>query len=392
MPGAVQQIIARVRGAWGVLPYGGQDALLAAAAALALTSYYLISPAPVPAGEVAVAAAGSVLACAPLALRRRVPLTAAALSAGTVTLGSILLDEQSGIWAALAAIGSAAYHSERSRLLLAALAASWMAATLALSFLSVTPYDLVTGVVIGAAPVAFGYALRVKEEQAEQESRLRRAELERARADERAQITREVHDIVGHHLSAIRLQAVGGRRALRTAPDRAEKAFGTIADTSRLALDEIRGLLDLLRGEPGGPGAVPPRMSDLGGLAARLSAGRPRITVVVPPGAERLVPAEVQACVYRVAQESLTNVVRHAGAGEAVVRVEVGGGEVVLTVEDDGAGSEVPAGGGGGLRGMRDRVRLLGGELRAGPRDPRGWRVRAALPLGAGPGAVEGAR
>src|SRR5690606_31962972 len=139
-------------------------------------------------------------------------------------------------------------------------------------------------------------------------------------------------------------------------------------------------LLDLLRGEPGGPGAVPPRISDLGGLAARLAAGRPRITVVVPPGAERLVPAEVQACVYRVAQESLTNVVRHAGAGEAVVRVEVGGGEVVLTVEDDGAGSEVRAGGGGGgLRGMRDRVGLLGGELRAGPRDPRGWRVRAAL-------------
>src|SRR5690606_39542551 len=107
----------------------------------------------------------------------------------------------------------------------------------------------------------------------------------------------------------------------------------------------------------------------------------------VPPGAERLVPAEVQACVYRVAQESLTNVVRHAGAGEAVVRVEVGGGEVVLTVEDDGAGSEVPAGGGGGLRGMRDRVRLLGGELRVGRRGPRGRAGQASPPRGPGPGA-----
>lgn len=369
---------------WHALSHDTQDVLLTVAVTVATTAYYLLAFGYHP--RFWGSAAFIVATCAPLALRRRLPLTSAALSVAVALLGSLLLDRDSASIVALAVVGSAAYHTDRRRWLLVLMSVGWLLATSALyRFPDIHPGDLVAMLVVGAGPVAFGYALRVKGEQAEQRARLHRARSLHARSEERARIARDVHDIVGHHLSAIRMQAVGGHRALSHAPDRAGKAFRTIADTSHRALDEIRGLLTLLNeATPAGAGGL--NLSDIEELATRLAPERPRITVDVAPDAARDVPPVLQACVYRIVQESLTNVVRHSTASEARVRVEFDEREVVVTIDDDGESHGAPPTehAGAGLRGMRERVRLLGGSFTCGPRPPRGWRVWAALPCDAG--------
>jgi signal transduction histidine kinase len=370
---------------WRALAHVTQDTLLAAAAVVATTAYYLLNF-----GFDAtfwVAAAMITGTCTPLVLRRRLPLTSAALSMVAVFLGALLVERDTGIVVAFAVIGSAAYHTDRNRWLLTLASVGWMQAYAAFIWPDFHPADLAASLAIGTAPVAFGYALRVKVEQAEQRARLHRARSLQARSEERARIARDVHDIVGHHLSAIRMQAVGGSRALRHAPDKADRAFGTIADTSHRALEEIREMLALLNDvTPAGAVGLDP--ANLEELAARLAPEQPRITVDVAPGAARDMPLALQVCVYRIVQESLTNVVRHSTAREARVRVEFNEREVVVTVDDNGQPRSAPptAREGAGVQGMRERVRLLGGSFACGPRAPRGWRVRAVLPCDVGEG------
>jgi signal transduction histidine kinase len=230
-------------------------------------------------------------------------------------------------------------------------------------------------VVMGVAPVATGYALRLHRERAEQTLRVQRAEAERVLADERAQVARDVHDSVGHHLTAIRMQATAVRRVLGGTPAVADRALGTIADLSSSALEEVRGLLSTLREVPAGGG-----LAELERLAERLSGADRRITVAgvsVPVAVP--VPAEVGRTAYRVVQEALTNVVRHSGAGRVEVDVRLRRGWLVVTVADDGE-ADRPWFEGQGIRGMRERVRLAGGTLAVGP-GAGGWRVRAELPV-----------
>jgi signal transduction histidine kinase len=197
-------------------------------------------------------------------------------------------------------------------------------------------------------------------------------------AQERARIAREMHDVVTHAVSVMVVHAEGARLAVRRDPERAEQAMGTIADAGRQTLDELRGLIAALRGAD--PDPTGGSTGELTGLVATMrAAGLP---VRLEPERAQL-PAGLRATGYRIVQEALTNCLRHAPGAAATVRVRDGAGELRIEVLDDG----VPAGqpprpnaAGAGLLGMRERARSVGGHLEAGPRESGGWRVLAVLP------------
>ena len=203
-----------------------------------------------------------------------------------------------------------------------------------------------------------------------------------AAADERARIAREMHDVVAHGLSMIIVQADGARYAARTDPSIAPPVLDTIATAGREALTEMRRLLGLLRSGDGADGARPqPRLGDLHELVAEARAAGMRVEAALP-GTDVVVDAGVGLTVYRLVQEALNNVRRHAGPG-AAARVSVAAAPDALEVEviDDGRGAAAEGDGRGlGLVGMRERVATHGGELETGPLVGGGWRVRARLP------------
>lgn len=202
---------------------------------------------------------------------------------------------------------------------------------------------------------------------------------ERGAADERRRIAREMHDVVAHSLAVVVSHAEAGRLVVAQSPDRAGDILDTIAGTGRQAMNEMRGLLGVLRdGEV--PSDPQPGLADLESLVAGVrQSGLPveydaRDLGGVPPG--------MALTAYRVVQEALTNVSRHAGpAATAVVSLRRAEGELVVSVTDDGRGGRgVGAAPGRGLTGMRERVEAGRGSLEAGPTD-HGWRVSARMPL-----------
>jgi signal transduction histidine kinase len=221
---------------------------------------------------------------------------------------------------------------------------------------------------------------------AQQEERARRATLA-----ERLRIARELHDIVAHHLSVVVIQAQGAQRIADTDLARAKRAMADAEHTGRTALEEMRRLLGLLRtGEPDssepeigyGPSLG---LADVDELAARMRiAGLP--VTIQRNGEPRDVPEDVGLTVYRIIQESLTNVLRHAGPAAATVQLTFAG-DLSVTVTDDGRGAAanlanpgVP-GAGRGTTGMRERVAALDGQLTTGPQPGGGFRVQATIPL-----------
>ncbi|MEV6523818.1 sensor histidine kinase [Longispora sp. NPDC051575] len=215
--------------------------------------------------------------------------------------------------------------------------------------------------------------------------RLRRDQEDRARravTEERIRIAREMHDVVAHHMSVISMQAGLARYVFDTDPGTALGAVRTIETTSGEGLDELRRLLLVLRvgdgeeataGTPAGLDRLPDlvrRVTASGVPVAFAVTGRPR---PLPPGAE--------LCAYRVTQEALTNVLRHAGPARATVDLDYGPETVTVRVVDDGRPARPPAESTGqGLVGMRERARIFGGVLTAGPRDGGGFAVQLVLP------------
>jgi signal transduction histidine kinase len=202
-----------------------------------------------------------------------------------------------------------------------------------------------------------------------------------AAAAERARIAWELHDIVAHHLSVIVLQAAGARASGQPAGPALEK----IEHSGRQALAETRRLLGVLRDPDEEAGLAPqPGIGELGALAASVrAAGLP---VNLDIDGDLALPAAVDVSVYRIVQEALTNVLKHAGPARADVTIGYTEDTVTVEVTDNGTGepgSPAPAGG-HGLAGMRERVAVFGGELRAGPRPGGGFTVQARLPLGDG--------
>lgn len=202
---------------------------------------------------------------------------------------------------------------------------------------------------------------------------------------ERLRIARELHDIVAHSIGIIAIQAGVGSRVMDTQPAEARNALRAIEATSRDTLAGLRRVLGGLRpvpqdAEPGSASLHPsPGLADVDRLAATTSAAGVRVEVCWR-GDRRPVPADIELSAYRVIQEAVTNVVRHAGTARCRVSVEYRAEDLHVEVTDDGHAAPV-SGTGHGIIGMRERVGLLNGEFSAGPRPGGGFRVSATLPL-----------
>jgi signal transduction histidine kinase len=249
------------------------------------------------------------------------------------------------------------------------------------------------------------------EERARHLVETREEEARRRVAEERLRIARDLHDSVAHSMASISVQAGVGAHVLDERPEDARAALLAIKHTSGRALAELRATLGMLRSGEAAPHEPTAGLDRLPSLVETSRAAGLPVDVVIEGDAQPLPPA-VDTAAYRIVQESLTNVIRHAGAARATIAVRHGDGGVEIEVTDDGRGAAsgngngngAAAGGGGGggavgvngnggnangngnggghgLAGMRERVTLLGGELHAGPRSSGGYRVRARLPL-----------
>ncbi|MCO8274934.1 sensor histidine kinase [Actinoplanes sp. TRM 88003] len=203
----------------------------------------------------------------------------------------------------------------------------------------------------------------------------------RARAavdEERARISRELHDAVAHTVSVMTMQAGVLRRRLSDRPVERD-ALAQVEELGRRSVQEIRRVVGLLRPDDADGLGPAPSLRRLDDLLAHVRAAGLEVELLVTGEPEEL-PTALDMSAYRVTQEALTNVLRHAGASRATVEVSYGPGEVTLTVTDDGRGAS-GEGSGHGLVGMRERVGLFGGQLRTGTRAEGGYRVSATFPL-----------
>lgn len=237
----------------------------------------------------------------------------------------------------------------------------------------------------------FGEGMRARAELAsEANSRARRAEAEREReverrvTDERLRIARELHDVIAHTVSVMTVQTGVVADALDNPPEEVRNALATVRSASREANRELRALVGLLRSPDGSDLAPAPGLADVAELV-RGTEDAGVVADLTERGRRRQLPALVELTAYRVVQEALTNVVRHSHAHRARVGVDFGEVELVVEVVDEGPpASSSHNGTGYGLRGMAERVGVLGGALDYGPRQPHGFGVRARLPLEAG--------
>ncbi|MGK4591715.1 sensor histidine kinase [Amycolatopsis sp. w19] len=233
------------------------------------------------------------------------------------------------------------------------------------------PTEIFGGFAILAAAAAGGAAFRYRADS-------RRRELDQIRGQERVGLARELHDIVAHHVSAIAVQAQAGRAMAGRRPEAALEVLAAIEGEASRTLTEMRAMVRVLRDAPAGY-APQPGVADLTSLAR--SAPAPVVDVELPEDLDEL-PPQIDAAVYRLAQEALTNALRHArDASRVEIRVVDGAGTLRLRVTDDGRIDPArPVNHGFGLLGMTERVQLLGGTLRAGPAPEGGWTVDAELP------------
>jgi signal transduction histidine kinase len=233
--------------------------------------------------------------------------------------------------------------------------------------------------VLAAAEVAT--AGRQRRQAAE---RSRAEEARRRAGEERMRIARELHDVLAHNISLINVQAGVALHLMDEQPGQASSALQAIKQASNDALGELRSVLDVLRqGDEAPPRAPASGLAQLDRLVAGAEATGLAVRTLVE-GTPRPLPAGTDLAAYRIVQESLTNVTRHAGPAGATVLVRYGAGDLTVQVDDDGRGPAAATGpgNGNGIRGMRERVAALGGELSAGARPGGGFRVLARLPLG----------
>jgi signal transduction histidine kinase len=327
----------------------------------------------------------------PLAWRRSAPLVAvlgyAGTAAGQELAGGALF---AGVTPPLFALipGAVAFYSlgahargDREALAgaLAGLAGLWTSVLLS-GEIDVQSFVFPAGLIV-AAPWLAGRARREREQREAAVQSL-------AASDERARIARELHDVVAHSVGVMVVQAQGARNVLDRDPERARQALDAIEETGRGALADVRRTLGLLR-RPGADAAREPQpgVEDLAALVDQARGTGLAVELAVE-GPSRPLPTGVDLSAYRIVQEALTNTIKHAEAANVRIAIRYGEDELGLEITDDGAKPAAGGGGGGdddvgghGLVGMRERVALFGGDLRAGPRRAGGFAVRARIPI-----------
>jgi signal transduction histidine kinase len=345
----------------------------------------------------ALAVAFVLLTTVPLLWRREAPLTVAVIAVCASLIGSArgYALALTSVWA-FVALASAAYFTDRRRTV--ALGCFTLAALITIS-------SIAGGSFIGAQPLIVdasapllalfaGDVMRGRRQyaerwraRAEEIERLRDADQQRAVAEERVRLARDVHDIVGHYLAGIALQARAGLLRVRTDPGRTTDALTEIDQLASDALAETRKAVGIIRAADDLTDLRPaPGVDDIEELIARVVTPDVHIELRRDPACRSL-PATMQTAVYRIVQEALNNVIKHAGPATARVTIEQQQPDaIVVTVLDDGkqTSSARPDTLGNGLLGMRERAEQVGGTLRAGPRSSGGWRVQATLPVRVG--------
>jgi signal transduction histidine kinase len=373
------------------------DSALALLAAAVPTYLYVFEPPNpgLPRGRFVVGCALVLLHTLPLVARRRFPgiVLALVLASGLAFAALDLPPDLLGPAILVAVYSVAAYGSRWVAL------AGLAAAEVGLAAVQLTPgrtgvNTLVINLGVVAATWLLGqfaynyraYAARLEERTAELE-RAREELARRAVTEERLRLARELHDVVAHAMSVIAVQSGVGAHVATTQPKEARRSLAAIEATSRAALTELRRLLGVLRqeDEPQGDLAPMPGLADLEGLLAEVAKAGLAVKLQVK-GTRPPLPAGVDLSAYRIVQEALTNVVKHAGPAHAQVVVGYGDQEVTVEVIDDGRGAVTSvtdgrAGTGNGLIGMRERVAAFGGDLEVGPRPHGGFRVAARLPV-----------
>jgi signal transduction histidine kinase len=337
----------------------------------------------------------------PLAVRSIFPLGALFVIGSAIVTHSALgyAQVQAGTFSSLIAVYSAAWLTDNRRGLLAAMISGAAVA----GFFATNRGDWSWPVIASTSAtwvVAWfaGTFVRIRGEQLEVAgARATRAELERdarareAVADERARMARELHDIVGHALNLMVVQASGALRVFDSKPELVRDALGSIESSGREALSDMERMLGVLRATDSQSAPGPqPGLAQLTSLAANISEAGIQVDVKLE-GDQLEVPASVDLSAYRIVQEALTNCLKHSGASHASVTVRYGPDDLEVEVVDNGRGAATPQGragsGGRGQLGMRERAALFGGEITIGPVSPSGgYRVRALLPFKSPPG------
>lgn len=337
-------------------------------------------------GPVALNVVTVLLGTLPLAVRRRAPLWVSLVMYG-VLAGRALAAEPLEIYATylallIATYTVASYAPLRDALLSAGVSVLAIAvAVVRGSGGDASPDPLASAVLFGTVWLV-GRVVGVRNERAQTLLHARDEHAAEAVAAERARIAREMHDVVSHSLAAIVMQSGGARNVLDHDPDRARDSLAAIERSARQGLEEMRRLLGLL-GEEEGTLQPQPGLARLDDLVGDVRSTGLRVACRVT-GEPRELPPAVDVSAYRVLQEALTNVMKHAQAHDVEVDVRYLDDDLELEVVDDGTAgpgdADVP-GSGRGLVGMRERVRVLGGTVAAGTRDPGpGFRVLARIP------------
>jgi signal transduction histidine kinase len=336
---------------------------------------------------------GVILTAAPLAYRRRRPtlafcvILAATMATNAevtaVTFGSVIF----------AAYSSVVYSRSRFAALTCLIVGA-LVVTAAYPNTSPPVPERYSALLVLLPTAAVANAMRVWRQRAGHSAeRLRRAEAaheeqtRRAVEVERSRIASELHDVVTHNVSVMVVQAGAARRVLDESPDDAREAMLAVEASGRTAMAELRHLLGLLAPSggvegPSGVTAPQPGLAQLPALLSRVRVAGLPVELSVTGDDRQSLPPGLDLAVYRVVQEALTNVIKHAGQAKTVVRLDHRPDDLVVEVANDAAPAAAsPSGAGRGLIGLRERIAIYGGELDAGPRPGGGWRVKARIPL-----------
>jgi signal transduction histidine kinase len=312
-----------------------------------------------------------------------VTLSASALSAALASLGSVGAKELElvGVATLVALYGVGRYATD-DRWSQIGLGGWFAVIALSATVEGVTPVEIGFGFVVAFVVWYVGRRLRSRAERVVQLQLEQAAEARRAITEERTRIARELHDVVAHRVSLMTVQAGAAKTVAADDLESAMLAMEAVEDAGRQALSELRHLLDVLRPEAEVDGLGPqPGLADVPRLVGQFEQAGLEVSLTMH-GARTDLPARVALSAYRIVQEALTNVLKHAGpTARTDVRLSTDDDRVVIEVLDDGRGATILPGSGQGIVGMRERAQLLGGSLDAGPRPDGGFRVVASLPI-----------